>query len=105
MRLLSDVLLVAILCGLAQGQSIGINFNSNRAAEILPDEVAGYPDVAQSNWNNTNGAASGNESELIGVTRGTVIDSNGVATGMTLEWASKKIRNKEMTSLMDGPKD
>ena len=93
MRLLSDVLLVAILCGLAQGQSIGINFNSNRAAEILPDEVAGYPDVAQSNWNNTNGAASGNESELIGVTRGTVIDSNGVATGMTLEWASNSTWN------------
>ncbi|RPF85379.1 MAG: hypothetical protein CBB78_012655 [Roseibacillus sp. TMED18] len=71
-------------------ESVGINFNSNRdlSAEILPDEVAGHPDVAQINWNNTNGAASGNESNLIGVAPGTVIDSNGVATGMTLEWGS-----------------
>ena len=71
-------------------ESIGINFNSDRdlSAELLPDEVAGHPDVAQSNWNNTNGAASGNESNLIGVTPGTVIDSNGVATGMTLTWTS-----------------
>ena len=71
-------------------QSIGINFNSARdlSAELLPDEVAGHPDVAQSNWNNTNGAASGNESNLIGAAPGTIIDSNGLATGMTLEWGS-----------------
>ena len=71
-------------------QSIGINFNSDRdlAAELAPDEVAGHPDVAQSNWNNTNGAASGNESNLIGATPGTVLDSTGVATGVTLTWTS-----------------
>ena len=71
-------------------QSIGINFNSARdlSSELLPDEVAGHPDVAQSNWNNTNGAASGNESNLIGAAPGTIIDSNGLATGMTLEWGS-----------------
>ena len=62
MRLLSNVLVVAILCGLAQGQSIGINFTSGRdlGAQLNPDEVAGHPDVVQDNWNSTNGFASGN---------------------------------------------
>ena len=37
------------------GGSIGINFVSNRdpAATILPAERAGFPEVAQTNWNNT----------------------------------------------------
>ena len=54
-------------------QSIGINFNSDRdlAAQLASDEVAGHPDVAQANWNSTNGGANGNEANLLGLTPGT----------------------------------
>ena len=54
--------LVLLTCSaLVQGQSIGINFNSDRdlGAELGPDESAGHPDVAQTNWNSTNGVPSG----------------------------------------------
>ena len=41
--------------GAGGGTKIGINFNSNRGtdAEISPDEIAGLPEVAQLNWNNS----------------------------------------------------
>ena len=37
------------------GTKIGINFNSDRGtdAELGPDEIAGFPEVAQLNWNNS----------------------------------------------------
>ncbi len=90
MRSLSNVLVVVILCGLAQGQSIGINFNSGRdlGAQLSSDEVAGHPDVAQDNWNNTNGFASGNEANLLGANAGALVDSSGDVTGATVTWAA-----------------
>ena len=83
--------LVLLTCSaLVQGQSIGINFNSDRdlGAELGPDESAGHPDVAQTNWNSTNGVPSGDEGSLLGGNPGTLIDSNGVVTGVTVTWAS-----------------
>ena len=78
------------------GNSIGINFNSNRDlnAELAPDEVAGFPAVAQGNWNNTAGGgdavagASGTEADLISPAAGSLVDSNGVPSGVTVSWAS-----------------
>ena len=83
--------LVLLTCSaLVQGQSIGINFNSDRdlGAELGPDESAGHPDVAQTNWNSTNGVPSGDGGSLLGGNPGTLIDSNGVVTGVTVTWAS-----------------
>ena len=71
-------------------QSIGINFTSDRdlAAELAPDEVAGHPDVAQANWNSTNGGPNGNETNLLGLTPGTLVDSDGTPTGAQVAWTS-----------------
>ncbi|MAF22079.1 MAG: hypothetical protein CMP26_05710 [Roseibacillus sp.] len=71
-------------------QSIGINFTSDRdlTAELAPDEVAGHPEVAQANWNSTNGGANGNETNLLGLTPGTLVDSDGAPTGARITWTS-----------------
>ena len=71
-------------------QSIGINFNAGefQGSVLNPDEVAGHSDVAQANWNNTNGLASGNEANLRGANAGALVDSLGDVTGATLTWAA-----------------
>ena len=71
-------------------QSIGINFTSDRdlTAELAPDEVAGHPDVAQANWNSTTGGAIGNATNLLGLTPGTLVDSDGAPTGAQVAWTS-----------------
>ena len=71
------------------GASIGINFVSDRnlSAQIVSDELAGHPSVAQKNWNNTNGDASGSGSNLLGG-NGTLIDGDGNASRAIVSWAS-----------------
>ena len=71
------------------GASIGINFLSDRnlSAQIVSDELAGHPSVAQKNWNNTNGDASGSGSNLLGG-NGTLIDGDGNASRAIVSWAS-----------------
>ena len=71
------------------GASIGINFVSDRnlSAQIVSDELAGHPSVAQRNWNNTNGDASGSGSNLLGG-NGTLIDGDGNASRAIVSWAS-----------------
>ncbi|MEC9053870.1 MAG: hypothetical protein VX633_01085, partial [Verrucomicrobiota bacterium] len=83
-------ILALVLSALAHSQSIGINFNSDRdlGAELAPDEVAGHPDVAQGNWNSTNGGANGDETNLLGLTPGTLVDSDGAPTGVQVTWTS-----------------
>ena len=69
------------------GGSIGINFVSNRdpAATILPAEEAGFPEVAQTNWNNTDGETSGNNLNFLreGIT---LIDSDGQDSRAIVTW-------------------
>ena len=91
------------------GASIGINFLSDRdlAAQILSDELAGHPSVAQKNWNNTNGDASGSGSNLLGG-NGSLTDSDSNASRAIVSWASNGTwntsngRNSGDNKLMNG---
>ncbi len=81
--------------GIAQAQSIGISFSSDRGnLQLAPDEIAGAPGVAQANWNVNDGgadaqaAANGGSADIIGPLAGELSDSNGVATGATVTWVS-----------------
>ena len=69
------------------GGSIGINFVSARDSTgvILPGERAGYPEVAQTNWNNTDGETSGNNLNFLreGIT---LIDSDGQDSRAIVTW-------------------
>lgn len=71
------------------GASIGINFLSNRdlGSRILTNELAGYPTVAQTNWNNTNGDATGDSSNLLGGNN-TLTDADGNTSRAAVSWAS-----------------
>ena len=76
------------------GGSIGINFVSNRdpAATILPAERAGFPEVAQANWNNTRGAPSGNNFNFFG-DEVTLIDSEGQSSRIIVTWDANSTYN------------
>ena len=82
--------------GAGGGTKIGINFNSNRGteAELGPDEIAGLPEVAQLNWNNSGGGAdavagaSGSQADIISPVSGVVVDDSGGDSGVTVDWAS-----------------
>ena len=76
------------------GGSIGINFVSNRdpAATILPAEQAGFPEVAQTNWNNTRGAPSGNNLNLLG-DEITLVDSEGEDSRIIAIWDANSTYN------------
>ncbi len=78
------------------GGSIGINFVSNRdpAATILPAEEAGFPEVAQTNWNNTRGAPSGNNINLLG-DEITLVDSEGQDSRIIAIWDANSTYNTE----------
>ena len=78
------------------GGSIGINFVSNRdpAATILPAERAGFPEVAQTNWNNTRGAPSGNNINLLG-DEITLVDSEGEDSRIIAIWDANSTYNTE----------
>ena len=78
------------------GGSIGINFVSNRdpAATILPAEEAGFPEVAQTNWNNTRGAPSGNNINLLG-DEITLVDSEGEDSRIIAIWDANSTYNTE----------
>ena len=69
------------------GGSIGINFVSARDSTgvILPGERAGYAEVAQTNWNNTDGETSGNNFNFLreGIT---LIDSDGQDSRAIVTW-------------------
>ena len=80
---------------LASAQSVGINFLSTRdpAAELAPAESAGHPDVAQANWNNTNGGANGTEANMRSPSFGELVDSTGAASGVTMTWAANTTWN------------
>ena len=60
---------------------------------MSPNEVAGHSDVAQDNWNNTYGLASGNEANLRGANAGALVDRLGNTTGATLTWAANRTWN------------
>ena len=49
--------------------------------------------MAQDNWNNTYGLASGNEPNLRGANAGALVDRLGNATGATLTWAANRTWN------------
>ena len=82
--------------GAGGGTKIGINFNSNRGtdAEISPDEIAGLPEVAQLNWNNSAGGAdaqagaNGSQADIISPIEGVIVDDTGGDSGVTVDWAS-----------------
>ncbi|HCQ39388.1 MAG TPA: hypothetical protein DIV39_09565, partial [Verrucomicrobiales bacterium] len=76
------------------GGSIGINFVSNRdpAATILPAERAGFPEVAQTNWNNTRGAPGGNNINLLG-DEITLVDSEGQDSRIIAIWDANSTYN------------
>ncbi len=82
------------------GGSIGINFVSNRdpAATILPAEEAGFPEVAQTNWNNTRGAPSGNNVNLLG-DEITLVDSEGQDSRIIVIWDANSTYNTENGSV------
>ena len=82
------------------GGSIGINFVSNRdpAATILPAERAGFPEVAQTNWNNTRGAPSGNNVNLLG-NEITLVDSEGQDSRIIVIWDANSTYNTENGSV------
>ena len=73
------------------GTKIGINFNSNRGtdAELGPDEIAGLPEVAQLNWNNSAGGgdaqagANGSKGDIISPVSGVIVDDTGGDSGVT----------------------
>ena len=92
-------LAVGVLCfalsDVAQAQSIGVSFASNRGnpdAQLLPGERAGV--VEQANWNvndggaDAQGAANGATADIIGPMAGVLSDSNGAPTGATVTWTS-----------------
>ena len=76
------------------GGSIGINFVSNRdpTAVILPAERVGFPEVAQTNWNNTNGDPSGNNLNLLGNDI-TMVDSEGQSSRIIVTWDANSTYN------------
>ena len=76
------------------GGSIGINFVSNRdpAATILPAERAGFPEVAQTNWNNTKGAPSGDNFNFFG-DEVTLVDSEGQSSRIIVTWDANSTYN------------
>ena len=69
------------------GGSIGINFVSARDSTgvILPGERAGYAEVAQTNWNNTDGETSGNNFNFLREGN-TLIDSDGQDSRAIVTW-------------------
>ena len=78
------------------GTKIGINFNSDRGtdAELGPDEIAGFPEVAQLNWNNSDGGANaqgganGSQADIISPVSGVIVDDTGGDSGVTVDWTS-----------------
>ncbi|MFT5412184.1 MAG: hypothetical protein ACI9NC_004922 [Verrucomicrobiales bacterium] len=78
------------------GSSIAINFNSNRetAAALLTEEIAGFPLVAQGNWNSSDGGAddvagaNGTELNIITPEAGVLVDSEGGNVSTKVTWTS-----------------
>lgn len=80
---------------LGGGNSIGINFLSDRLdAQLLPTEMAGFPEVAQVNWNNSTGGAdaaagaNGTAANIISPVAGQLVDNVGASSGVTVNWTS-----------------
>ena len=95
--------------GAGGGTKIGINFNSDRGtdAELGPDEIAGLPEVAQLNWNNSAGGAdpqagaNGSQADIISPVPGVVVDDSGGDSGVTVDWTSNGTWNT--TNGFDSP--
>ena len=95
--------------GAGGGTKIGINFNSDRGtdAELGPDEIAGLPEVAQLNWNNSAGGAdpqagaNGSQADIISPVSGVLVDDSGGDSGVTVDWTSNGTWNT--TNGFDSP--
>src|SRR5687767_11166010 len=73
----------------ADAESIGINFRRSTGQTLMdPSESAGV--TPQINWNNTDGAATGNgAANITGPTANSLINSSGsVVPGLGFTWSS-----------------
>jgi hypothetical protein len=70
----------------ARAEGIAISFTGSVDAAVAPGEVVGF--VPQFNWNNADGA-NGTTANVVGPSPGTIVNSDGNPTGVTIAWSSE----------------